>query len=202
MDELVGLMAHIKSVVPPYVRISRVMRDIPPKFIIAGCKDLALRSVVKQRMTEEGLHCHCIRCREFGHRLRDGWSIGKPVLKRIDYRASDGNEIFLSFEDEQETLFGLLRLRKNDSLLGDSKTTMVRELHVFGSEVPLGVQHDSATQHKGLGGRLLKEAERISQHEFRASKIAIISGVGARDYFHSEFDYTRDGPYMVKKFKE
>jgi len=178
------------------------MRDIPPKFIIAGCKDLALRSVVKQQMKAEGLRCRCIRCREFGHRLRDGCSIGKPVLKRIDYQASGGNEIFLTFEDENETLFGLLRLRKNGSNLGDNKTTMVRELHVFGSEVRLGAKVDGAAQHKGLGGRLLKEAERISRYEFQANKIAIISGVGARDYFHSEFDYTRDGPYMVKTFEE
>jgi elongator complex protein 3 len=198
MDKLVELMVNIKSLVPPYVRISRVMRDIPPKFIVAGCKDLALRSAVKQQMTEEGISCRCIRCREYGHRRRDGWKIGKPLLNRIDYRASDGTEIFLSFEDEQETLFGLLRLRVGDSMLKNDKITVVRELHVFGSEVPLGAQDDSAVQHKGLGSRLLAEAETISRDEFHAQKIAIISGVGARDYFRSEFGYKLDGLYMTK----
>ena len=196
--ELVELMANIKSIVPPYVRISRVMRDIPPKFIVAGCKDLALRSEVKQHMVDRGISCCCIRCREYGHRLRDGWKIGTPLLKRLDYRASDGTEIFLSFEDEQETLFGLLRLRIGSTLSEDDNMAMVRELHVFGSELPLGTQDDNAAQHRGFGGRLLTEAERISRDEFHAGEIAIISGVGARDYFRSEFGYELDGSYMVK----
>lgn len=199
LDELVELMVNIKSIVPPYVRISRVMRDIPPKFIVAGCKDLALRSEIKQYMTENGKGCRCIRCREYGHRRRDGWQIGKPLLKRMDYKASEGTEIFLSFEDEQETLFGLLRLRIDDSISQDNTIAMVRELHVFGSEVPLGSQDESAAQHKGLGGRLLAEAETISRDEFHARKIAVISGIGAREYFSSEFGYKLDKPYMTKQ---
>ena len=198
MDELVDLMAHIKSVVPNYVRISRVMRDIPTQFIIAGCKDLALRSSLKQRMSELNIRCSCIRCREYGHRLRDGWKVGGPHLRRIDYESSGGKEIFLSFEDERETLFGLLRLRIGTSMSADEKLAMVRELHVFGSEVPLGKQLDEAAQHKGLGGRLLKEAEKISQAEFQAKKIAVLSGVGARNYFRSEFGYRLEDAYMVK----
>jgi elongator complex protein 3 len=75
---------------------------------------------------------------------------------------------------------------------------MVRELHVFGSQVPLGEQDEKAAQHKGLGSMLLEEAERISREEFGARKIAIISGVGARDYFRTEFGYRLEGAYMVK----
>ncbi len=201
-DKLIELLISIKSIIPNYVRISRVMRDIPPQFIIAGCRDLGLRSSVKQRMEESNVRCHCIRCREYGHRRRYGWKIGKPHLKRIDYDASHGKEIFLSFEDEQETLFGLLRLRIGSSMDNNEKLAMVRELHVFGSEVPLGTQLDDAAQHKGLGGRLLKEAERISQAEFQSNKIAIISGVGARDYFRSKFGYHLEDAYMVKELTD
>lgn len=199
MDELVSLMINIKAMVPGYVRIPRVMRDIPTKFIVAGCKDLALRSAIKQRMKKLDIDCKCIRCREYGHRLRDGWKIGEPYLNRMDYEASGGKEIFLSFEDDNETLFGLLRLRIGASMQYGKNLAMVRELHVFGSEVPLGAQSADAAQHKGFGGRLLKEAERISQVEFQAQKIAIISGVGARDYFRSEFDYRLKDTYMVKE---
>lgn len=202
MDELVELIIRIKSVIPNYVRISRVMRDIPTHFIVAGCKDLALRSSVKQRMKELNIRCNCIRCREYGHRRRDGWKIGKPFLKRIDYDASNGKEIFLSFEDDQETLFGLLRLRIGSSMQNNEELAMVRELHVFGSEVPLGIQLDDAAQHKGLGGRLLKEAERISHTEFKATKIAIISGVGARNYFRSEFGYRLENAHMVRELAD
>src|SRR4030042_103972 len=152
MDEMVGLMIGIKTQVPGYVRIPRVMRDIPTKFIVAGCKDLALRSALKKRMEEIGVRCNCIRCREQGHRLRDGWKVGVPRLKRLDYEASGGKEVFLSFEDDDETLFGLLRMRTGSSAVGDGDLTMVRELHVFGSEVPLGEKLAGAAQHRGLGG--------------------------------------------------
>jgi elongator complex protein 3 len=198
MDEMAGLMISIKTQVPGYVRIPRVMRDIPNKFIVAGCKDLALRSALRKRMEEIGVRCSCIRCREYGHRLRDGWKIGEPNLKRRDYEASGGKEVFLSFEDEGETLFGLLRMRVGSSAVGNGDLAMVRELHVFGSEVPLGKQGTGAAQHKGLGGDLLKEAERIARDEFQANKIAVISGVGAREYFRSECGYELDGDYMVK----
>jgi elongator complex protein 3 len=198
MDDLAELMIQIKTLVPCYVRIPRVMRDIPTKYIVAGCKDLALRSTIQKKMEQMDIRCNCIRCREYGHRRRDGWKTGEPRLKRIEYEASGGREIFLSFEDENDTLFGLLRLRAGTGLLEDNNLTMVRELHVFGSQVPLGEQDETAAQHKGLGSMLLKEAERISREEFHAAKIAIISGVGARDYFRSEFGYTLEGAYMVK----
>ena len=93
MDELVKLMADIKSIVPGYVRISRVMRDLPTKFIVAGCRDLALRSTVRKHMDEIDSNCKCIRCREYGHRAKIGWKFGEPELKRLDYTAAGGNEI-------------------------------------------------------------------------------------------------------------
>jgi len=198
MDEMVGLMINIKTLVPGYVRIPRVMRDIPAKFIVAGCKDLALRSALKKRMEEINVRCDCVRCREYGHRLRDGYKIGEPYLKRQDYEASGGKEVFLSFEDEKGTVFGLLRMRVGSLALGDGDLAVVRELHVFGSEVPLGEQQPGAAQHRGLGGELLKEAERIARDEFHLQRIAVLSGVGARDYFRSECGYELDDAYMVK----
>ena len=199
MAEMRDLMINIKTLIPGYVRIPRVMRDIPDKFIVAGCKDLALRSSLKKRMEQMGICCNCIRCREYGHRRRDGWKIGEPQLKRLDYEASGGREVFLSFEDERETLFGLLRMRIGTPTPGNGTAAMVRELHVFGSEVPLGEQRAEAAQHRGLGAELLKEAERIATVEFQAGRIAVISGVGAREYFRSECGYELEGAYMVKK---
>ena len=199
MEELANLMIDIKLLIPAYVRIARVMRDIPDKYIVAGCKDLALRSSLKRKMAELGLSCRCIRCREYGHRTRDGWKPGEPELRRQDYTASDGREVFLSFEDSEGTLFALLRMRASGKLMDSDGTVMVRELHVFGTEVPLGSRADIAVQHRGLGRRLLQEAERIARLEFGASRIAVISGVGAREYFRSEFGYELDGAYMVKE---
>jgi elongator complex protein 3 len=193
---LVDLMINIKSIVPKYVRISRVLRDIPARFITAGCKD-SLRGVIKQRMKQRGIECKCIRCREYGHRVQDGWEIGEPYMVRMDYEASGGREILLSFEDGAETIFGLLRVRIQPKPVVNS--ALIRELHVYGPEVPLSEQKEGAAQHKGLGKTLLQEAERIAGKEFQAKRMIILSGVGAREYYRTEFGYSLQGDYMVKE---
>jgi len=202
MDELVNLMVNIKSVVPGYVRISRVMRDIPTKFIVAGCRDLALRSTLQQRMKERDVKCRCIRCREYGHRSKNGWKSGEPELVRIDYESCGGHEMFLTYEDSKETIFGLLRLRINSHIPEKGYKAIVREIHVYGSAVPLGERINDAVQHKGIGIKLLAEAERISLKEYGADKLAIISGVGARNYFRNEMGYHLENGYMVKDLRD
>jgi elongator complex protein 3 len=192
---MVKLMIEIKSIVPKYVRISRVLRDIPAKFITAGCKD-SLRGTVRQRMKQRGIECKCIRCREYGHRAREGWEIGEPKLVRLDYGAAGGKEIFLSFEDEGETLFAVLRMRIQPQ--SSESPAIIRELHVYGPEVPLAGQNAAAAQHKGLGKALLREAERIAAEEFGARQMTILSGIGAREYYRTEFGYKSRGDYMVR----
>jgi elongator complex protein 3 (tRNA carboxymethyluridine synthase) len=199
---MIDLMAAMKAEVPPYVRLSRVLRDIPPQYIVGGLKN-SVRDVVKKRMRAAGKECRCIRCREHGHRQRDGWEIGEPSMKRLDYPAQGGDEIFLSLEDDKETLFGLLRLRVQSYPIGEVDKTgdvpaaIVRELHVYGAEVPLNNQEDSAAQHKGLGRKLVAEAERIAAEEFGVGQIAVLSGVGAREYYRNLGYELIDG-YMVK----
>jgi elongator complex protein 3 len=192
-EEMIDLLMAIKVLIPKYVRIPRLMRDIPGKFIIAGSRDLALRGTIRKKMEQAGLRCSCIRCREYGHRLRDGWAIGKPWLTRMDYETWGGREIFLSYEDNNETLFGLLRLR----IKGEE--AVLRELHIFGPEVPLKGRLEQAAQHQGLGERLLQEAERIARGDFKADRLSVLSGVGAREYYHS-LGYRLEGAYMVKEF--
>jgi elongator complex protein 3 len=192
-EEMIDLLMAIKVLIPKYVRIPRLMRDIPGKFIIAGSRDLALRGTIRKKMEQAGLRCSCTRCREYGHRLRDGWAIGKPWLTRMDYETWGGREIFLSYEDNNETLFGLLRLR----IKGEE--AVLRELHIFGPEVPLKGRLEQAAQHQGLGERLLQEAERIARGDFKADRLSVLSGVGAREYYHS-LGYRLEGAYMVKEF--
>jgi elongator complex protein 3 len=220
-ETMTNLVAEIKSIVPRYVRISRILRDIPPKFIVGGLKD-SLRGVVRERMKQAGTECHCIRCREYGHRLltppmksgRNRGEIGEPLLIRMDYEASGGKEVLLSFEDERETLFGLLRLRVQSKpilpLEGLERETngpdgigaIIRELHVYGPEVPLKQSalpvEGRAVQHKGFGRALVTEAERLAREEFQARQMVVLSGVGAREYYRTEFGYRSLGDYMVK----
>jgi len=203
-DTMINLMVDIKSSVLKYVRISRVLRDIPPKFIVAGLKD-SLRDVIKQRMKQQAVECKCIRCREYGHRAQNGWEIGEPRMVRMDYEASGGREIFLSFEDEGETLFGLLRMRiqsKPIARLGQEikgNLALIRELHVYGPEVSLSQRNPVAAQHKGLGKALLREAERIAGGEFQVRQMVVLSGTGAKEYYRTEFGYRSQGDYMVKE---
>jgi elongator complex protein 3 len=191
-EVMIDLLIAIKTLIPRYVRISRLMRDIPGKFIVAGNRDLALRGTIRKKMEEARVRCSCIRCREYGHRRRDGWSIGRPYLTRLNYETTGGTEVFLSCEDQNETLFGLLRLR------GRQQNAIVRELHVFGPEVPVGERVEQAAQHHGIGERLLRAAEEIARGEFKADELSVLSGVGARNYYRS-LGYGLKGAYMVKE---
>jgi elongator complex protein 3 len=189
--------------VPRYVRISRVLRDIPARFIVGGLRD-SLRGTVWERMKAQGIECQCIRCREYGHRRQNGREIGNPGLTRMDYEASGGREILLSVEDENETLFGLLRLRIQSRPipeLGSSangKLALIRELHVYGPEVPLKARRAGTAQHQGWGKLLMVEAERIATEEFQVPTIAVLSGTGAKEYYRTEFGYGSKGDYLVK----
>jgi len=156
-------------------------------------------------MQAKGLECHCIRCREYGHRYRGGVEkSGEPVLKRMDTKPRTVMRFFLSFEDERETLFGLLRLRIQTGAIPidgrkyntDSdypRTACLRGGSGFENQSP-----DSA-QHKGLGKALIKEAERIAREEFKAPQMLVLSGVGAREYYRAEFGYSSVGDYMGEK---
>ena len=183
--EAIERLIKIKQIVPKYVRIVRVNRDIPTNVIDAGIDKSNLRELVHKEMEKRGLKCNCIRCREVGRNVPKG----KIELKRIDYIASDRPEIFLSFESENDVLVGFLRLR----IVND--VAFVRELHVYGLMTKIG--EEGEWQHRGYGARLLKEAERIAKEEFGAKKISVISGIGVRNYYR-KFGYEYDGLYMSK----
>jgi len=200
LQETVKLITEIKKQVPKWVRIQRIQRDIPINLIAEGVKRGDLRILVQKQLKKDGGKCNCIRCREVGHvQYKSSYDSAPENVKLVieKYAASKGEEIFLSFEDtKSDVLIGLLRLRH------PSKTgsMLVRELHVFGPTVRVGENaEENQWQHKGWGERLMQEAERISQEEYDAHKISILSGIGTRNYYR-RFGYERDGPYMVKKF--
>jgi len=208
-DELIDLIANVKQNLPPYVRIQRIMRDIPATLIEAGCKNSNLRQLVQEKLKEINATCKCIRCREYGiskkKEIFDETSLDDIKLYRIDYDASQGNEVFLSYENKKEDyLVGYLRLRKPSEFahrqeLNDGKTLIVREIKVVGEMVPKDLKPNRFTQiqHRGFGKLLIKKAEKISLEEFDAKKLAVISGIGAKDWFFSQ-GYESDGPYVSK----
>ena len=190
------IIVEAKRYVPKWCRIMRVQRDIPSTVIDAGPNMTNMRQLVEKKLKEKGLKCHCIRCREPREKQID-WDSVK--LLREDYEANNGKEIFLSFEDtKNDLLLGFCRLRivpESHREEVPNNTAGIRELHVYGQSVPLGKSGD--VQHRGLGKKLMAEAEKIAKAEFNCKKIVVISGVGAREYYY-KLGYHLDGPYVSK----
>uniref|UniRef100_A0A670HXN0 Elongator complex protein 3 n=1 Tax=Podarcis muralis TaxID=64176 RepID=A0A670HXN0_PODMU len=201
---LVDLVARILALVPPWTRVYRVQRDIPMPLVSSGVEHGNLRELALARMKDLGTECRDVRTREVGiqeihHKVRPY----QVELIRRDYVANGGWETFLSYEDpEQDILIGLLRLRKcsEETFRAELKggVSIVRELHVYGSVVPVSSRDPLKFQHQGFGMLLMEEAERIAKEEHGSWKIAVISGVGTRDYYR-KIGYELDGPYMVKR---
>lgn len=192
IDDVIRLIAEAEINAPRWLRIMRVERDIPSNLIEDGIKITNLRQLVFSKILEMGGKPNDIRSREIGHIP----SIKKLELKlkRENYRAADGDEVFLSIDDvANDAIVGFLRLRLTDN----SKEGLVRELHVYGEQKPLESQEDFGFQHKGIGKDLLKEAERITSEEYSRHKVKIISGVGVREYYRKE-GYKLEDNYMVK----
>ena len=205
-EEAVDLLVKMKRVIPPWIRVMRVQRDIPARLIVAGVKSSNLRQLVAEKLKENGERCRCIRCREVGHRmLRDGVkpSPEEIEISKQEYEASNGLEIFIPAEDPRnDVLVGYLRLRIPSEKafrpeIARQKASIVRELHVYGPMVPVGKRFLEAWQHKGYGSILLSEAEKISHEDYDLEKIAVLSALGTKQYY-MRFGYARDGPYMSK----
>ncbi|XP_068230894.1 elongator complex protein 3 [Palaemon carinicauda] len=202
-NTLVDLVATILSLIPPWVRVYRVQRDIPMPLVSSGVEHGNLRELALARMKDLGTVCRDVRTREVG--IQEIHNKVRPYeveLIRRDYTANGGWETFLSYEDpEQDILVGLLRLRKcSDQTFRPelvNGVSIVRELHVYGSVVPVSSRDPRKFQHQGFGMLLMEEAERIAKEEHGSNKIAVISGVGTRNYYR-KLGYELDGPYMSK----
>jgi len=225
---LIELLLKMKTATPPYVRISRLIRDIPSPSIAAGNKITNLREYLQKELKRRGLRCRCLRCREIGHQLISSpyqGEVGRgkspkiylpsPLLRKegkatlfiAKYRASGGTEYFVSFEDaRRRVVFAFLRLRFPSS----GKTAFIREVHTYGQLVSLK-QESKKTKKSPYGGC---PAGTQVQHtgfgkqmmikaEQTAKKsgyreMAVISGIGVRAYYR-RLGYRLKDTYMVKK---
>lgn len=199
-NALVDIVARILALVPPWTRIYRVQRDIPMPLVTSGVENGNLRELALSRMKDFGTSCRDVRTREVGiNEVKNKIRPSQVELVRRDYTANGGWETFLAYEDpKQDILIALLRLRKcskthtfREELVGQP-TSLVRELHVYGSAVPMHARDPRKFQHQGFGTLLMEEAERISRCEHASSKIAVISGIGVRNYYE-KLGYYLDG---------
>ncbi|HLN89527.1 MAG TPA: tRNA uridine(34) 5-carboxymethylaminomethyl modification radical SAM/GNAT enzyme Elp3 [Candidatus Binatia bacterium] len=206
-ERAADVVAEIKKIVPPWVRVMRVQRDIPARLILAGVKKSDVRELVQSKLKAQGSQCQCIRCREVGHRLVVDHvepDSNKVKILTQPYESSEGQEYFISVEDlENNVLLGYLRMRVPSVKAHRPEITaepcaIVRELHVYGPLVPVGKHAKSAWQHKGYGQILLREAERLAGNELGLKKLLVISALGTRRYY-MRFGYERDGVYVSKR---
>ncbi len=199
-DELVDIIAKIKKdIIPPYARIQRLFRDISAGNISGGCKRSNLREIIDQKARKEGWKCKCIRCREVKESYN---SVEKNFLFIKKYKASKGSEFFLSIENKnKEKLYAFLRLRESSECLFPSlkEAAIIRELRTYGR--PLSIKNKKSKsfspQHRGIGKKLIKKAEKIAKEELKSKRIAVIAAVGTRNYWRKR-GYKLKGTYMVK----
>ncbi len=198
-EEAAEIVAEIKSMIPRYTRLQRVQRDIPADFIDAGVWKSNLRQLARKRMAEHGWSCECIRCREAGMNEQEPTNVELDVMT---YEACGGTEHFISVEDfDNDLLVGFCRLRfPNDPVRAElENAALIRELHVYGSEVAVGGPgEDGKHQHQGYGRQLMAHAEGLAA-DAGYDKVSVISGIGARAYYREKLGYHQDGPYVSKR---
>ncbi|MFH1238140.1 MAG: tRNA uridine(34) 5-carboxymethylaminomethyl modification radical SAM/GNAT enzyme Elp3 [archaeon] len=188
------LIIQMLKLTPRYCRVMRVMREIPPSYLIAGIKNIDLRKDIEEEIRRNKVNVKEIRFREIGFALRDKRHINLDLkLKTTKYKASGGTEIFIEAINKDNILFGLLRLRL------DKKTATVRELHVYGPTLKLSENSNNSWQHKGLGKLLMGEAEKIAKRK-NYKYLRVISGVGVREYYKKlEYKIDKQKIYVEKK---
>ena len=198
-DELVALIADVKPSIPRYCRVNRIIRDIPSTHVIAGNKRTSLRQDVTLELARRGTHCNCIRCREVR-----GEKVDPTTLQFDDlvYAADGAEEHFLSFVTAEDQIAGFLRLSlpvvdsPATDLVDLEEAAIIREVHVYGQSLALGTAQAGASQHSGLGTRLMLAADKIAR-EKGYRRMAVIAAVGTRQYY-LERGFERGNSYLVK----
>src|SRR4030042_672899 len=189
-EQLEEILKKMLALIPRYCRVMRMMREIPPEYLVAGTTRIDLRKEIENEIRMNKDKIKEIRFREIGfNKIGDSENLKLKITK---YKASGGDEYFLEIINKKDILFGLLRLR-----IFDGKS-IIRELHVYGQSLKLG-ERGVAAQHTGLGKWLMHEAERIVK-EKKCPKILVISGVGVREYY-KKLGYNPEESYIAKEIR-
>jgi len=216
------LIIKIMKLIPNYCRVMRIMREIPPEFLVAGIIRIDLRRDIESELknSKSKNKIKEIRFREIGFAIRDK-KINEKIntklkLKITGYNASNGKEYFLEFVNKDNIIFGLCRLRIIKNNKTKQKQAIIRELHVYGKELEINKKSNNIklnipelnnqksiqnlpAQHKALGKMLMKKAEEITKKN-KIKELKVISGIGVREYYR-KLGYFLDTQeiYMIKE---
>ena len=199
-DDLIELITDIKTTIPRYCRVNRVIRDIPSTNVVDGNKRTSLRQDVHRELKRRGERCQCVRCREVRGQAIDPENL---TLDDLIYQADFAEEHFISCVTPDDKLAGFLRLSLPakeapktgmDDLEG---AAIIREVHVHGQSLQVGQERRGSAQHIGLGTALMQRAEEIAcERGYR--RMAVISAIGTRRYY-LERGFGRGELYLVKE---
>ena len=207
-DALVDVLVQDVLNTPPYVRISRMIRDISATDILVGNKHTNLRQMVEQELAAEDVASRVqeIRFREINQQQVHAAEL---TLQDFTYTTAVSDEHFLQWITTDNKIAGFCRLSlphwdklisgacdvSADELLVQPGQAMIRELHVYGQALSLGSEGMSA-QHQGLGQKLLAKASSIAADEGYTS-LNVISSIGTRAYYRAQ-GFTDAGLYQQK----
>lgn len=181
-DELLSVLVECLRATPRWVRITRVIRDIPSHDILVGNKRSNLRQSLAAVAAERGVWSQDIRSREVRGRAFDPEHL---ELRETRYDTASGQEVFLEVLAPGDVLLGFLRLSLPTlpSFLSElGRSPIVREVHVYGRLASLGERAAGKAQHLGLGRRLIDRAAELARST-GAERMAVISAVGTRRYY-------------------
>jgi elongator complex protein 3 len=201
-EELIELVADLKTTIPRYCRVNRIIRDIPSTHVIEGNRRTSLRQDAQRELKRRGQQCQCIRCREVR-----GQDVDPDAVTLHDqvYRSGGSEEHFLSWVTPDDKLAGFLRLslpgpEAPETGIADLEgAAIIREVHVYGQSLRVGQEREGAAQHAGLGTELLEKADQVAS-ERGFSRIAVISAIGTRQYY-LERGFQRGDLYLVKSLE-
>ena len=207
-DELVDVLVQDVLNTPPYVRISRMIRDISATDILVGNKHTNLRQMVEQELAAEDVASRVqeIRFREINQQQVRAAEL---TLQDFTYTTAVSDEHFLQWVTADNKIAGFCRLSlphwdkliagacdvTANELLVQPGQAMIRELHVYGQALSLGSEGMSA-QHQGLGQKLLAKASSIAADAGYTS-LNVISSIGTRAYYRAQ-GFSDAGLYQQK----
>jgi elongator complex protein 3 len=183
-DALVEVLGACIAATPRWCRLTRVVRDFSAHDIVAGTHKANLREVAERRLADEGRRSVDVRRREIRGEAFEREAL---ALRVSEYATSVGVEHFLEYVTPEDQLVGFLRLAlpSEKSFVGEIEASaLVREVHVYGTSLPLGAPAEGAAQHTGLGRSLVEEAARRAR-AVGYGDLAVISAIGTRAWYRA-----------------
>jgi len=183
-SELADLLRFCLTHTPEWVRLSRVVRDIPSQETATDHLPNNLRQIVQDDLQPKDGQIVDIRAREIRHQT----PLPPIELRQTEYETSCSQEIFLQYVDQKNRLLGFLRLslpNENSFIEELADSAIIRELHVYGQVERLGEQDSGQTQHRGYGKKLIEAALQITKDQ-HYSKLSVISAIGTREYYRKQ----------------